>query len=670
MAKPDQMTRTREMPALQVRASVVPGSLDEEARTVELVWTTGARVLRGVWERFWEELSISPKHVRMDRLKSGTAPLLDSHNGFDLRGVLGVVEKGWLKSKEKEGGARVRFATAAVNPRAEEVFQGVKEGVIRNVSVGYRIHKMEKIADGEDKVPVFRAIDWEPYEISMVPMGADAGAGVRAESAETNPCEFVELAHEERGMHENDAQVAPPSAGQETRTVDENAVRQEAMAAERKRSADIRSAARALGVSDEFTEKHIADGTGVDKFRALAIDEYAKEPPIVGDAGRVHAVPGGDERDKFMRGAEHWLIIRSAMGDTIVQAHKKRGETLRLDPGEFRGMSLVELARHSLERQGIRTGGMSKVELVGKALTERSGGYATTSDFPVLLENVLRKSLLAAYAIAPDTWSLFCAVGSVSDFRAHNRYRQGTFGRLETVNEHAEYRNKDIPDGEKQTISATTKGNIIAITRQAIINDDMGAFTSLASRLGRAARLSIEMDVYDLLKANSGLGPTMGDGNPLFDAAHSNISTGAALGVSGIDADRVVMASQTDVSGNEILDLRPAILVVPIGLGGDARVLNEAQYDVSVSNKFQVPNKVRGLFSTIVDTARLTGTRRYLFADPSVAPTIEVAFLDSQQEPYMEMKEGWRVDGAEWKVRLDYGVAAVDYRGAVTNAGA
>jgi hypothetical protein len=79
---------------------------------------------------------------------------------------------------------------------------------------------------------------------------------------------------------------------------------------------------------------------------------------------------------------------------------------------------------------------------------------------------------------------------------------------------------------------------------------------------------------------------------------------------------------------------------------------------------------VRGLFGDIVDTPRLSGTRRYLFAATSEAPVLEVAFLDGNDAPYLESETGFTVDGTRWKVRLDFGIAAVDYRGAVTNAGA
>ena len=335
-----------------------------------------------------------------------------------------------------------------------------------------------------------------------------------------------------------------------------------------------------------------------------------------------------------------------------------------LSSNPYRGDRLLDTARASLQRAGVSVSGMTPMEVVAAAFTQG------TSDFPVLLENAMHKTLQAAYATAALTWNRFCATGSVSDFRAHNRYRTGSFGSLDAVNELGEFVNKSIPDGEKASITAGTKGNIINLSRTAIINDDLGAFVGLSNMLGRAAARTVEADVYALLALNGGLGPAMADGKSLFHAGHGNIGTAAAISMAAIDADRVTMAMQKDVSGNDYLDLRPSVLLVPIGLGGTARSINDAQYDPDTANKLQKPNIVNGLFRDIVDTPRMTGTRRYLFADPSEAPVLEVAFLDGNQNPYLELQNGFDVDGARYKVRLDYGVAAVDYRGAVTNAGA
>lgn len=662
--------------ARSLRATISPGSLNAEDRTVDLTWTTGARVQRGGYggKPYQEELSLDPAHVRMGRLNGG-APLLDSHNGYDLSGVIGVVKSARIDGNQ--GVATVRFARAEDDPKADAVFRKVQDGIIRNVSVGYRVHKMERAEGGESALPVYRATDWEPYEISMVPMGADAGAGVRADGAE-NPCEFVDAGSTKgRSMDNDDEQggnqstVAPKGGSAERSAApDLDNVRKLAVATERKRAADIRRVGATLKMDAQFIERSIGDGTSAEAFQGIAINERARIDAERTETIRVEGVPGGDSRDKWMRGASDWLAVKGAVDGVIVDEAKKRGETVKVDPGEFRGMSLFELARMALERAGVRTAGMDRMTLLGRALTQRGGGMNGTGDFPVLLETVVNKVLLAAYGTTPDTWSQFCTVGAVADFRPYNRYRMGNLGRLQALNESGEFVNQSVPDGEKQVISASTKGNIIALTRQSLINDDMGAFTRLASMIGRAARLSIEMDVYDLITSNSGLGPLMHDGNALFDASHNNIGTPGALSIASLDADRVTMAIQKDPAGNEFLDLRPAILLIPIGLGGQARIYNNSQFDTDVTSKFQVPNKVVGLFQTIIDTPRLSGTRRYMLASPTIAPTLEVVFLEGQQTPFLEAQNGWRIDGVEWKVRLDYGVGAIDTRGALTNAGA
>lgn len=363
-----------------------------------------------------------------------------------------------------------------------------------------------------------------------------------------------------------------------------------------------------------------------------------------------------DETDKRREGIIAALITRAGLADKETRA--------RAQHSEFRGAKLLDLARASLTSAGIRHQNMDQMQIVAAAFTQ------STSDFPVLLENAMHKVLQTAYATVADTWSRFCKTGSVNDFRANPRYRTGSFGNLDTLNELGEFKNKSIPDGEKASITAATKGNIINLSRQMVINDALGAFVGLAADLGRAARRTIESDVYALLALNGGLGPVMADGHTLFKAEHGNLTTAAAITMAAIDLDRVAMASQTDVGGNDFLDLRPSVLVVPIALGGTARTINDALYDPDTANKLQKPNTVNGLFSDIVDTPRISGTRRYLFADPNQAPVIEVAFLDGNSEPYLESEAGFSVDGTRWKVRLDYGIGAVDYRGAVTNAGA
>lgn len=304
------------------------------------------------------------------------------------------------------------------------------------------------------------------------------------------------------------------------------------------------------------------------------------------------------------------------------------------------------------------------MEIAGLAF--RATGMQTTSDFSVALENALHKTLLAAYATSPDTWRRLCGIRSVTDFRDHPVYRKGSIARLDKVLEHGEFKHKTLPDAEKEKIKAETWGNIVAITRQTIVNDDMGFLTDIAMMLGRAAGLSIELEVYDTLALNSNRGPTMNDSKALFHADHKNISTASALTIANLDTDIIKMAEQKDPSANEVLDLQPFVLLVPIGQKGQAIQLANAEFEDFNRGK---PNRIRGVFSDIVGTARLSGTRRFLFANPATDASLAVAFLDGQQEPVVESQEQFGIDGAAWKVRHDFGVAGVDFRTAIVNDG-
>lgn len=467
--------------------------------------------------------------------------------------------------------------------------------------------------------------------------------------------------------------VAGTEAPDTITTTEAQALANNAIVAERTRATGIRALADKHKLGVAWADKLIGEGKTLEEARVCALDALAER----GDsAGIGHSGPAvvvtQDARDKWLTGAANSIIMRAGIGGTIKAAAQKRGEKIDLDPGEFRGIRNTELARMSLEMAGVRIRTYDRDKIVGMALTHSamgSGPGQTGSDFAVLLENVMHKTLQAAYLIAPDTWTRFCGIGSVSDFRAHNRYIRGTFGELDDLTEDGEFTRKAIPDGAKETIAAGTKGNTVGLSRQAIVNDDMDAFSFTAIDLGRAAKLTIEKAVYRLLAMNGGLGPLMKDGKTLFHADHGNIATGAAPSVDSFDKIAVLMGEQKDLSGNEFLDISPAVWLGPRAMQGDVIVINGAEYDPDTASKLQRPNKVRGLFKDIVGTPRLTGAPWYAFADPEIAPALEVVFLDGEQEPLLDNKDGWDYDGVEWRIRHDHGAGAVNYRSAARNPG-
>lgn len=682
---------TRNMPDLNVRAAIVPSTFSEETRTVEVTFGTETPYLRESWwdGKYNEVLSFDPSHVRMDRLNSGAAPLLDNHDRYSgAKGVLGVVEKAWIENGE--GRALVRFSE---REEVNGILLDVKTGILKGISVGYRVYEYtEDSAEKKpapagmnsskaDETPTYTATDWEPMEISIAPVPADFKSFVRSDNpasehevkiirknsnteimkreqiiamltkrgitVDANASDEDLLATLERAMT---AATPPPAPAHQPENSDV------AVAADRKRSAEIRTLCRQAGVDEATTEAYINDNTTVDAVRAAVLEKFIAADPNKGRG--VSAQVTADETDKLRERHIDAIVLRSGqVSEEKIGADRVNGAR------EFRSMTLLDLAKDCLTRAGIDFRGMDKQQIVGRAITSSS------SDFPILLEGTNRRILLAAYQLTADTWRRFCSTGSVSDFREFKRLRLGSFGRLDKVAENAEYKTKKISDAEFEKVFAETYGNVINVSRKMIINDDLNGFARLAANLGRAAALSIETDVYALLAEGSGLGPVMQDGQRLFHSSHANIGTGAAISVASLDADRVLMASQKDPNGVEFLDIRPSKILVPISLGSTARVLNQAQYNPDETGKYAKPNVVAGLFSDVIDTPRITGTRRYLFADPNIEPVIEVSFLDGQQTPFMESKESFDVDGMQWKIRHDYGVGAVGWRGAVTNAG-
>jgi HK97 family phage prohead protease len=686
---------TRDIPPLHLRAAVRPGSIDAEKRTAEVVWTTGAAVLRGFFDKFWEELSLDPAHVRMQRLNNG-APLLDSHDGYSgASAVLGVVESARLE--KGQGTAVVRFAKAEDDPNADAVFRKVKDGILQNVSVGYRTFKMEKVAGGDTEIPTYRAIDWEPYEISVVPMGADDGAGFRGSDArDPNPCIFAaSLSKETRTMPdpiittEKPAATAPPALSVEESTraaADARAAEaaaaaaasvrstETALRAEREREVEIRSLVRKAKLGDELADKLIREGAQLADVRAAVLKHLTDGERTIDNHGFI---AGEDRRDKFIRGGVSAIVQRYGHSSLIASAKKVERfahhfRDLDLGSNEFGGMKVYDLARAALEMAGQSTRSLHGDALVKRALNYRGdAGMNTTSDFAVLLETAVNKLFLGRYATTDVTWRRWCAVKAVQDFRTSTFYRPGSFSVLDTVTESGEVKHKNIPDGAKATLTPFTKGNIVGISRRSIVNDDMGIFRDMATGLGEAAAYSIETDAFALITANSGTGALAPDGTVLFHTNHGNIGATGAMSVATIDSARAKIKLQKDASGVMYLNAVPRIWLGPVELGGQARQNNAAQYDPSKSTF--VPNIVNGLFTDVIDVGQLSAssaTRHYLLADPSQFPVFAVGFIDGQEAPRIETDNSFEYDGVQMRVLLDYGTAVIDYRGAATCAGA
>lgn len=364
--------------------------------------------------------------------------------------------------------------------------------------------------------------------------------------------------------------------------------------------------------------------------------------PIAGG----YAVTVTDERDKFRTGAMASIMARAGL--------EKDDRS-----NQYRGYSLMDLARECLARDRVDVRGKSKLEVVAAAFT-------STSDFPLLLENVANKSMMKGYEQAEETFQMWTSVGTLNDFKAGRRVGLNDFPTLLEVKEGAEYKFATV--GERgETVQLATFGRKFMLTRQAIINDDLDAFSKIPLGMGRAAIRTVGDLAYAVLTSN----PSMADGTALFHANHSNLLTGAGISTAGVDAMRVAMAKQT--AGGGALNIKLAKLLVPVALGGTARVVANSEFEVGASAKNNtVPNSVRGTFEVIED-ARLDAASAsvwYGCANPGMHDTIEVSYLDGVQTPTLEQQGGWDIDGVEFKVRLDAAVKALDHRTLAKNPGA
>lgn len=349
-----------------------------------------------------------------------------------------------------------------------------------------------------------------------------------------------------------------------------------------------------------------------------------------------------------------------AMGNIV--AHRA-GIIKSSEVGEnpYRGRTLLGLAEACLDARGVSVGGMSKMDIVAAAFTHSSG------DFSTLLANTAEKAMLMGAEESEETFQRWTRSGQLGDFKVASRVDLNEFPGLDKVQEGAEYKYATIGD-RGETIQLATYGKLFSITRQAIINDDLDAFTRIPQRMGRAALRTVGDLVYAILTSN----PTMSDGKALFHSDHKNLLTSGGINTSTVDAMRVAMATQKGAGGKANLNIRLAQLLVPVALEGAANVVRDSQFEVGASAKNNsVPNSVRGTFEVISDSRldAASSTAWYGAASSGMNDTIEVAYLDGNTMPVLEQQSGWNVDGVEMKVRMDAAASPLDHRGLAKNPG-
>jgi len=280
--------KTIDLPMRHRSAEIMPQSINDTENTVTVVWSTGASVRRYSYEtgEICEEiLSLEEGHVDLSRLNNGAA-FLNLHNSYDLDSLLGVVTRAWIENGQGLADVRMDTSEAAV-----EVFRKIKAGILRSVSIGYNVSQFERIQrDGE--VPIYRAINWYPFEISAVCVPADAGAGFRnkpnsnhciitetREKPMTNANPAADAETPETPVTPEAVKPATPEAPAATDDSNETTAIEAAVKEERQRCADITTAAGKLGVPDSFARSLIDNGVSLTRAQTALIDYAAEHSP-------------------------------------------------------------------------------------------------------------------------------------------------------------------------------------------------------------------------------------------------------------------------------------------------------------------------------------------------------------------------------------------------------
>jgi hypothetical protein len=597
--------------------------------------------------------------------------------------VIGSVVPGTARIENGRGLARVRFSEREdVTP----VWNDIRSGHIRAVSVGYQVQRYE-ITRPTNGPELWRAVDWTPFEISAVPVGADPAAGFRSvdhlmpcvldrddattprriimENAQTKPpAPDVKAAadlplpgildpKEEATDTRSQSGAAPPKSTAVLPTPaapSAEALVARAQEIERERVSTIYDLASRLGLERGFSDDLVKRSVGIEEARRLILDKVAE----AADHARVFphvSVPLGGRDERVTR--------REAVTNALLHRYSPTLFPLSEPAREYRGMTLLELAREFLANAGVNVRGFSRDEIATRALH-------STSDFPEILSAVTNKTLRQAYDAYPRTFVAFCRQVLATDFKAMNRVQIGEAPQLLKVNESGEFKRGTIAES-KESYRIETYGRVVGITRQVLINDDLDAFTRIPAMYGTAIA-TLESDVvWGIVTANA----AMADGVALFHATHKNLAaSGAALSVTTVGDGRAAMAKQTGLDKKTVLNIRPAFLIVPAALELAAEQLI-AQNLVPAKTGDVVPQSIRTL--SPISEPRLdnaSATAWYLAANPAQIDTIEYAYLEGQQGAYIETRNGFDVDGIEIKCRLDFGAKAIDWRGLYKNAGA
>lgn len=653
--------------------------IDDKQRRVHISFSSEKPV-----ERFFgqEILCHDKDSVQLDRIQEIGVALFNHNRDF----VIGVPEGITLNETERRCHAEIRFDD---DEDGEKIFRKVKNGILRGVSVGYTVEEWEEVkagavsTNGRFKGPACIATKWTPFEISIVSVPADSDVGVNREieAAKQRKLKNTDNKNTKNNERENTMlkdlcrSLGLDYEGLKEKSFTDEEIRSMCDKVEQKRSkekvenakidegkreaelkeireAEIQRSSEIVSLCRDFevdSADYIKEGKSVEEVRSIILNKIKTERAAIA-AGNVQ-IKGEAEQDKIRAAAVDGLLLRGSM-----IAEKDANESAN----EFRGMSMRDLAIDCLEREGVsKAHRLSDEELFKRAVTP-------DSQFTAIVDNTVKKSMATAYKAAEPTFDKWCGIGSNPDFKEAKNYQLSEAGELLPLSQNGEIKFDEMKDnGVGKKVLTYARG--FGFTRQALINDDLGILTKVPAAYVRAALRGRNKLVYKVLAGNDNIY----DGKKLFHADHNNLGTAGALSVTTVAEATKLMRKQKNLRGKETLNIKPEFLIVPAALEAKAGQLLVSTADPAGNNS-GVANIYRNAFTLIVDAELddYSETAYYFAANPADIDTIEVTYLNGNQQPILESQVGFDYVGIKWRILDDFGVTALDYRGLAKNAGA
>ena len=669
----------------RLNGSFVPKSLNEEERTIDVTWSTGARVRRKHPEYgpFYEEISLDPNHIRMERLQNG-APVLDNHNDEKLFDQIGVVVRAWVENGV--GRATLKFSKRA---DVEPIWEDVKAGIFRNISVGYKPYKSIEI-EQENDYPILRSVDTEFFEISLVPINAEAGAQVRSEESiyelellttRKEPDMPVKKKEEKTDLTPKTPTVTepkntPPKAKDDP--LDTRALPKEDPAelllSERRRIRAIEDRCQNHGMSAEFTRKLVDEGISETRANKLILDELTKRSldEMIQNQGRTSHIYAGDLDEIQTR--------RESMKNGILMSVDQRlvkPDDIHDDVRMYSRKSIPQIIAMELERRGERVSNYSDDELVTRA-------FHTTSDFPLVMGLAGEAAVLKSYLnlVKQQTFRPIVRYENAKNFLPMRKMRMGEIPTLEKLPESATVSYGTISEAAEQW-AIGKYGTAFAASYELMVNDQRNLIFSAMTMYGAAAANLESNLVWNIFKTNPPVydidaqGNRVGAGIPWFHADHKNLSD-AALTHDALEEAEYMMSIQKGLDaeqreGDE-LNIIPRFLITGTRLKNTAKRLIYSQYnptqvqDVNIyQNRFDVISEAR------LNPRNPTANSKYpwyLSCDPDVLPVLWMAYLNDRREPRTMQKVDFDTLSIKIRADLDFGVTTGDWKAVHKSKGA